>query len=893
MSEKYRKDISFSLATFFLKFVGIWLAANRFEEWFRNTMVVYTIATLIFSIWIHIRNVYFFGADFSISGYILCSCFGLIMDLYKIILIFIHKTKFLSLIVYMRKNFWHFNYNKYENLIIADAKQVCFYFVFVFSFFSQSTVCCYVLRPLISNIGKNESERALIFNMWLDLPLSKTPYFEIMYLLQALSLCQAGACYLCFDNMFCIMCLHVASQFRVLQYRVANIQNVKSKGKHACFSEQCYVTLKRCIQQHQSLIKFCATLEEVCSMIILGQVILFSVLISFIGYQVILVELTPAWRLSFMSYLMSTMCQLWMFAYSCDCVTRESANVSLAVYTGPWVNSPMDEFGKMIRKNLQLVVIKSRRACNLTACGFFPVSLETYTKIISTAMSYFTLLKQSAADACRCLYNTLWKNDDNQLIHNISKQNVTLSQFKCNYTSVSTGITIFHAVPETCSFSQKHSSTISLLRNTQQQLHSLLIRSRSYKFRIDRNDGSKSNMRYKGSKDVSFSLTAYFLRVVGFWSAANREEEWIRSATIIYTIVTLVVAIWNQMSNLYLSWGNFGTIHIFINKLSNLFKVLTLLVHKKKFLNLIAYMQKNFWRLNFDEYENLFIADAKQMCIYFVCVFSFFSLSSTFTYMIRPLISNIGKNESERILIYNMQLDLPLTKSPYFEITYVLQALVLYQVGICYLCFDNIFCIICLHVAGQFRILQYKMANVQSVKGKHDGDPIIDSTECYEALRNYIQQHQSLTEFCATFEMTFTSFILGQAVTFSTLICFLGYLVLLVDVDPELRITFGCFLITAICQLWIFTYSCDCVTQESMNVSLAAYAGPWTHSSMDAFGKMVRKDLQFVIVRSRRACSLTACGFFPVSLETYTKVMSTAMSYFTLLKQHTIDATDT
>ncbi|CAL7937523.1 unnamed protein product [Xylocopa violacea] len=403
-------------------------------------------------------------------------------------------------------------------------------------------------------------------------------------------------------------------------------------------------------------------------------------------------------------------------------------------------------------------------------------------------------------------------------------------------------------------------------------------------------------MSHKGSKDVSFSLTAYFLKVVGFWLATNRAEEWIRPATIIYTIVTLIVSIWIQMRSFYFSWGNFGAcayiMCISLGLFMDLFKVFTLLAHKKKFLNLIAYMQKNFWHLNFDDYENLFIADAKRMCIYFVCVFSFFSLFTTFSYMIRPLISNIGKNESERTLIYNMWLDLPLTKSPYFEITYVLQALVLYQAGVCYLCFDNIFCIMCLHVAGQFRVLQYRMANMKSVKMKHDGDSIIDSMECYKTLKNYIQQHQNLTEFCATFEVTFKALVLGQVVTFSTLICFLGYLVLLVDLSPELRLSFICYLITTMCQLWIFTYSCDCVTQESMNVSSAAYAGPWTHSSMDTFGKMVRNDLQLVILRSRRACNLTACGFFPVSLETYTKIMSTAMSYFTLLKQRTIDATD-
>lgn len=34
------------------------------------------------------------------------------------------------------------------------------------------------------NRGKNESDRILPFNMWLELPLSITPYFEVMFVVQ-------------------------------------------------------------------------------------------------------------------------------------------------------------------------------------------------------------------------------------------------------------------------------------------------------------------------------------------------------------------------------------------------------------------------------------------------------------------------------------------------------------------------------------------------------------------------------------------------------------------------------------------------------------------------------------------------------------------------------------
>ena len=72
--------------------------------------------------------------------------------------------------------------------------------------------------------------------------------------------------------------------------------------------------------------------------------------------------------------------------------------------------------------------------------------------------------------------------------------------------------------------------------------------------------------------------------------------------------------------------------------------------------------------------------------------------------------------------------------------------------------------------------------------------------------------------------------------------------------------------------LFMVTYSCNGVIEHSDNVAIGAYSALWTIMPMDKFGKILRKDLIMVIKRSRRVCCLTANGFFPVSLETYTKV---------------------
>ncbi|CAK9824228.1 Odorant receptor 10a [Anthophora retusa] len=407
MSLKYRKDISVSLANFFLYVVGFWFAANRIEEWIRKATIFYTIVMIFFVMWLQLRGLYFSWGDFEVCIFMACNSLALVVDIIKIFVLFVHKKKFLSLIFDMQKNFLHFNYDRYENFIFENVKRVCIYFICIFCFFSHCTVYSYIVKPLVANIGKNKSNREFIYNMWLDLPLTVTPYYEITYTIQALSVYQVGVCYFCFDNIFYIMCLHLAGQFRILQYRFANISSltkIEKNNKNASIdelyiSEKFYMKFKSCVQQHQALIQYYTTFEEVFTIITLGQVVMFSILICFLGYQVLLMKLTFASRVAFVSFLMTNMCQLWLFTYTCDRVTTESVSVAEAAYAGLCNDLPMDKFGKMIRNDLQIVIFRARRACSLTACGFFPISLETYTKVMSTSMSYFTILKESNENA--------------------------------------------------------------------------------------------------------------------------------------------------------------------------------------------------------------------------------------------------------------------------------------------------------------------------------------------------------------------------------------------------------------------------------------------------------------------------------------------------------------
>ncbi|KAK1137086.1 hypothetical protein K0M31_001613 [Melipona bicolor] len=137
----------------------------------------------------------------------------------------------------------------------------------------------------------------------------------------------------------------------------------------------------------------------------------------------------------------------------------------------------------------------------------------------------------------------------------------------------------------------------------------------------------------------------------------------------------------------------------------------------------------------------------------------------------------------------------------------------------------------------------------------------------YEKLKLYIRHHQLLINYCKRLETVYTMIIFGQAAA------------------PTARSAiFKFLLIDSMALLFMFTYGCDGVIEHSEKIALGAYSALWTIMPMNKSGRMLRNDLLLVIERSRRVCCLTANGFFPISLETYTKILSTAMSYLTLLR---------
>ncbi|CAD1468316.1 unnamed protein product, partial [Heterotrigona itama] len=262
-----------------------------------NFALFYTFSGILVALSVEMRDLYLtWGEDaFGETIYITCNVITIILVLMKIFVLLIYYDELQDIIHYAKRNFWHLDYDSYEQMIINKCKRTCTIFVCIFTFFAEGTVTTYIIRPLVVNHGRDESDRILPFNIRLpDYRISFTPYFEILFTLQVICAHLVGVCYHCFDNILCILNLHTAAQFRILQYRLANVCNTNDHKKFhersgkSRYSMYKYGMFKAHIQQHQALIEFCRQLEDVFSLLVLGQVSLFSLLICLDGYLILM-----------------------------------------------------------------------------------------------------------------------------------------------------------------------------------------------------------------------------------------------------------------------------------------------------------------------------------------------------------------------------------------------------------------------------------------------------------------------------------------------------------------------------------------------------------------------------------------------------------------------------
>ncbi|XP_036143328.1 odorant receptor 49b [Monomorium pharaonis] len=322
----------------------------------------------------------------------------LIIILLKTFLFYHHRKELLNMLKYTEDNFWYIEYDAYGSKLLEKINERALLLMCMFTFFAQGTVCTYMLTPIIENIGKNESDRILPFNVWAGVPTTVSPYFEIIFTIEIIALIHCGIIFCCFDNLLCLLNLHSAGQFKILRHQMgAILDKIERVGTVNLFDEKrrqmVYEKLRKCVRFHQELIWYNEKMEQIFTYTTLCQLLVSGIMLCVAGFQMFLARGTLIRRMIFIAHTNGCFNQLFVITLTSNDLMLGSRAVGDAAYNTNWQILSHEE-NRAVRKTILLIIMRSARACSISAGGFFPVSLETFMTVLSSSASYFTLLRK-------------------------------------------------------------------------------------------------------------------------------------------------------------------------------------------------------------------------------------------------------------------------------------------------------------------------------------------------------------------------------------------------------------------------------------------------------------------------------------------------------------------
>ncbi|XP_021203274.1 odorant receptor 4 [Bombyx mori] len=256
--------------------------------------------------------------------------------------------------------------------------------------------------------------------------------------------------------------------------------------------------------------------------------------------------------------------------------------------------------------------------------------------------------------------------------------------------------------------------------------------------------------------------------------------------------------------------------------------------------------------------------------------FYWMNIIGSWQYMLTPLCEilirkYVLKQEPEHVLPFSCKFPFdPTANWPTYLGVYSFQTYSMFLIVYCYVGVELLMVNLCAHISTEFALLHEDLRNLtplRNSKGKGLGN----------GIRKIVRHHVKLIRLSQQLDNIFNImiFINLSSVTFT--ICFFGFAAKVARTAIEKAKNF-IGVIALIVQIFNLCYYAELLQDASSTIADAAYENLWYNGGIDH-----QKNLLFIIKRSQNPCSLTSMKYSPIALNTFTAILSTAWSYFSLI----------
>ncbi|KAG7307878.1 hypothetical protein JYU34_006488 [Plutella xylostella] len=149
-------------------------------------------------------------------------------------------------------------------------------------------------------------------------------------------------------------------------------------------------------------------------------------------------------------------------------------------------------------------------------------------------------------------------------------------------------------------------------------------------------------------------------------------------------------------------------------------------------------------------------------------------------------------------------------------------------------------------------------------------------------MKNIVDWHNAVFTLISNILAVYGTVMAYQVIFSSMVMCLMAFYisVQLEQGNVDICITLLC--VGALLQLWIPCYLSSLLRSKGYEVCESAFYSGWHHAGLS---RLVHADLRLVMLRAQKPVTIQVTMLPVLGLETFSSILSTAYSYFNMLRQ--------
>ncbi|OXU27321.1 hypothetical protein TSAR_012256 [Trichomalopsis sarcophagae] len=270
-----------------------------------------------------------------------------------------------------------------EDRVVKSYEKISRYLVHYITWTTLVAIFFYIVAARIVRLPPAEvngtERRMLPFRFYVD--VQRQPWYDIVTIFEIVVVLNIAMIVSTIETAGPFLITMACGYLRSTRNRLLAIAD-ETEGKRLST-----IRVVSCVKFHQKIMRFCQGIEKLTSSVLLVQVMCTAYNISLVGFRILKNDPNAV---KFVPLLLLNLLQLFTAQWIPEHLLNESKAIANAAYSASLLHP---KYEPKANRALLFVMLRANRPVQITAGGYMQLSLETFKRMLMSALSFFTVLR--------------------------------------------------------------------------------------------------------------------------------------------------------------------------------------------------------------------------------------------------------------------------------------------------------------------------------------------------------------------------------------------------------------------------------------------------------------------------------------------------------------------